>query len=199
MRHRHLIEFIQLVDELNDLRLAKKVLSFDSIIMQLKDRSKVDILNFDEEDCRSFILSCRLLVQDNDKISIRCIDKIVSSGDYPEDGQQAISNERCRLNLSLDSYCAISAPGCNEEITHRDVFETFLWGSYAHRCMDSELRAQYLDWNAEPRQYFALKLDFLLMLKILLESASRISQLLHDMILDKETEQGAAGNPLPAD
>ena len=184
-----LYEFVALVDELNSLRLAKNLLSLDSIVVQTQpDWADARIINFEEEEFRSFLLSCRLLIQDNDGISLRCVGDIVSNGPFSESDKKDIWAERFRLNLSLDDHCAWLAPSCGL-ITNRDVLKTFLWGLYAHRMMNPLLRERYLAWEAVPRQFYALKQTFLLMLKILLESATRIAQAIRENLAISKAEQ----------
>jgi len=169
-----LIEYVNLVKELNSLRLAT-LLSRKSISLQHSgDWDDARIIDFDEEDCRSFLLSCRMLIQDNDRISLRCIGKIIEDSGCSNELKSLVGGERFRMNLSLDDYCAFAAPGCGQ-ITNRDVFDTLLWGAYAHRGMNPATRQRFLDWQADSRQFLSLKLVFLLMLKIILKAASKIS------------------------
>lgn len=171
--HPLLIEFVKLVKELNSCRLAT-LLSQKSITLQHRcDWDNARIIDFDEEDCRSFLLSCRLLIQDNDRISLRCIGKIIEDSGCRHELKSFVNSERFSMNLLLDDYCPFAAPGCGQ-ITNRDVFDTFLWGAYAHRVMNPAMRKRFLDWQADTRQFLSLKLVFLLMLKIILEAASNI-------------------------
>lgn len=171
-----LTEFVDLVDELNSLRITKKVLSQRSITLQHQGNwESASIIDFDEEDCRSFLLSCRLLIQDNDRISLRCIGKIIEDSNCSDECKSIVDNERFSMNLSLDDYCPFHAPGSGE-ITNRRLFDTFLWGAYAHRRMNEDARERFLEWQSDTRQFLSLKLLFLLMLKIILEASTKISE-----------------------
>ena len=169
-----LIEYVNLVKELNSLRLAT-LLKRKSISLQLRGEWEgARIIDFDEEDCRSFLLSCRMLIQDNDKISLRCIGRIIKDSGCSNELKSIVEGELFSMNLSLDDYCAFTAPGCGR-IKNRDVLDTFLWGTYAHRGMTPVTRQRFLEWQADTRQFLSLKLVFLLMLKIILKTASKIS------------------------
>jgi hypothetical protein len=193
-----LFEYVNLVKELNSLRLAT-LLSRKSISLQHRgDWDGARIIDFDEEDCRSFLLSCRMLIQDNDRISLRCIGKIIEDSGCSNELKALVGGERFSMNLSLDDYCAFAAPSCGR-ITNRDVLDTFLWGAYAHRGMNPVIRQRFLDWQSDNRQFLSLKLVFLLMLKIMLEAASKISSAIDAELQNNQPNKPAhptAGNVL---
>ena len=188
-----LIEYVNLVKELNSLRLATLLSRWSISLQHRGDWDDARIIDFDEEDCRSFLLSCRMLIQDNDRISLRCIGKIIEDSGCSNELKSLVSGERFRMNLSLDEYCAFAAPGCGQ-ITNRDVFDTFLWGAYAHRGMNPATRQRFLDWQADTRQFLSLKLVFLRMLKIILEAASKISSAIDAELQNQATEQAGTSN-----
>ena len=171
----HLKEFVALVDHLNERRLAKNLLSGSIKVQWQGNWQNVEIVNFDEDDCMAFLLSCRMLVQNNEKISIKCVADIVAESDFPAAIKDAVWADQFRLNLTLYEECPIAAPGHAEALTNWEVFRTFLWGAYAHRCMNPELRERFLLWQTLPQQFYPLKTNFLLMLKVLLEAANDIA------------------------
>lgn len=182
-------EYINLVIELNSLRLARGLLSAGTIsIRGTGNFENARIINFDEEDCRSFLLSCRMLIQDNDRISVRCIGQIIQEGDFSEECKTRVEGERFRLNLSLDDYCPLLSSG-GVQMTNRDLLETFLWGSYAHRGMNPVIRTRFQEWQSDAAQFLHLKSVFLLMLKMMLEAATRIGGFVSDELNQQEAEK----------
>ncbi len=192
--HSLLTEFVNLVEELNSLRLAQSVLGKQTITVQVQtDWEKARLIDFDEEDCRSFLLGSRLLIQDNERISLRLLPSLLEECGCGEALKDLVEGERFLINLSLDEPCMVAAPRCGS-VTNRDVFETFMWGCYAHRCMNPLHRERFLQWQTDTRQFMALKVIFLLMLKIILQAASRIATGIRIELESASNAQSVLGN-----
>jgi hypothetical protein len=85
----------------------------------------------DDEDLAAFLLHLRLLIQDNDRISVRRISKLLSQLQVSQDSQSNFENVRGRLNTWLDS-APIAAIGRESPKTNRELLQTFLYGQHAH-------------------------------------------------------------------
>jgi len=175
---KHLDEFFELIEELRSIRFMRDLLSQDSITVTHRgDWDKASIMDFDEDDCRSFLLSFRLLLQDNDKISIRCISKIIENNDFSDDCKRLVDNERFSLQLSLSSQCPIAVPD-GDSVTNQEVVYTFLYGFYAHRGMNKTRRERYLLWKKDSRQFYPLKSQFLCLMQIIMSHAQELDRLI---------------------
>ena len=185
----HLKEFCELVRELRESKFGQRVLGSKPITVRgHAGFHDAEIVDFDEEECRSFLLSFRLLVQDNDKISIRCVWGIFKDKIKDDEWFRRVNPPKWMLNDFLDRPAMYQAPGGGEQ-SMRDVFETFLYGAYAHRLYSLEKREKYLSWKSSHRDYVIQKMLFLLCLHTALNMATRIETAIRQWL--EQNEKGA--------
>ncbi|MCX7110318.1 MAG: hypothetical protein NTX45_09345 [Proteobacteria bacterium] len=84
----------------------------------------------DEENIDAFLLTYRLFIQDNENISIKNLAKLFNSTIANIDERDRFNLLRNSLNsfLSANSHLTIY----NEDITNRDLMETFIYGNLSH-------------------------------------------------------------------
>jgi hypothetical protein len=85
----------------------------------------------DEESIRALVLTLRLFMQDNDRISLRNMANIYGSLPVSAAMKQEFDAHRSQLNALLDSksHLAITEEG---PLTYREILCIFVYGEYAH-------------------------------------------------------------------
>jgi hypothetical protein len=178
----HLKEFCELVRELRESKFGQRVAGVKPITVRGHEGfHDAEVVNFDEDECRSFLLSFRLLVQDNDNISIRCVWRIFADKIVAPEWFKRVDPPKWMLNDFLDRSAIYPAPGGGDQ-TMREVFEVFLYGAYAHRLQSPEKRAKYLSWRANHRDHVIQKMLFLMCLQTALNMAERMETAIRDWI-----------------
>jgi hypothetical protein len=172
-------EFVQVVEQLQRSRFGQKVLKQTKITLRMQgDGTGIEIVNFEEEDCEAFLLRCRLLIQNNERISIYRIWAIFEEKLGIEEFAR-INPPRWMLNDYLDRESPFAAPG-EGSITNRLLLDTFLYGSYAH--LNREHRKRFLLWAENPVQFHVLKFQFLMSLKNVLSMAEKMADAVKDFL-----------------
>ena len=85
-----------------------------------------------EDEIRSSVLTIRLFYQDKDRISIRKISALINALTIDQQIKDEYALWRSELNDYLDTPASIKFDLGNGPITRRFLFETFLYGFYAH-------------------------------------------------------------------
>lgn len=171
--HEDLHAFVSHIGELRHSRFGQKILAQNTVTMRIGGSyDYVEFVGVDEEEFRSFLLGCRLLIQNNERISVFNVWTTCKSLMGVSDGFAAINAQRCMLNDYLDTPAPIT-DHTGASLTNRHILDTFLYGSYAH--LDRAHSARIRDWQTSPRQYYPLKLTFIMALKVLLQTSGAIS------------------------
>jgi hypothetical protein len=84
------------------------------------------------DDVDAFVLNLRLLVQDNDGFSIRCLSKLYGEADVASVLQAQFQEHHNRLSSHLDRPSPIGRPGGNGNYTNRQLFDVIMYGGLAH-------------------------------------------------------------------
>lgn len=126
--------------------------------------------DFDEDDFRSFLLGCRMLLQKNDRLSMENIWGIaVNIPDDPE-GEWLARLNRARNPYILHSWNKAPFPDQDGRIyKFEEIVKVFLYGSYAHS--DEKKRAILRKWEQSPKTLVFMKQMFAMSMKLLLERA----------------------------
>ena len=163
--------FCEIIDELEESSIFKNLLHRRQIRHNQKWRSGIlveaGIEDFNEEELKAFLLTARLLSQDNDRISIGNIATVFNK----------LVSERHSLSMNFNAYHM----GLNEYLdrrdhglshTNREIFEIFLYGHYAHRNKNKE--DTYRKWKADRILFLEMKVNFLSSVGNLFSSAQRL-------------------------
>jgi hypothetical protein len=171
-------EFVKQVRELRDSRFGRRVLAQKNIRLAAKaDWADAQIINFDEEECRSFLLGCRLLIQNRDKISIQQIWSLFKEKIMDEKWFVRINPPRWMLNDFLNQE-VMFGDDSGRPITNQMVLDTFLYGSYAHK----DHHDRFERWQSEPKVFHPLKLEFIMCLQALLNCALKMTEVVNDFV-----------------
>jgi hypothetical protein len=97
-------------------------LSFGAMTVQLNGP--------DEDALRSFVLTFRFFIQDNEKCSIRKIADIYNKLPFDRIERQTFFNFRTFFNINLDADSPFTTHGVRW--TRRQVIDTLMYGHFAH-------------------------------------------------------------------
>lgn len=163
-------EFVAVVDDLKSSSLNDRLLSQRIVVTWTgNDRTAARLLNFEDEQARSFLLMFRLLVQDNDGISLRRTSELIATGNFSDEVKNEALKARYSYRLSMDSGEPFSGESWEK------VRDTFLWGAYAHRCQSPEIRRQFQAWERDAENFVLRLSAFMVTLKITLDFASELA------------------------
>jgi hypothetical protein len=174
-------EFVHHIHGLARTRFAKAVLSQKTITLRSVGVSRVsEIVNFDEDDFRSFLLGCRLLLQNNERVSIQRIWMIFKHRIKDDAWFIRINPPRWMLNDFLDRETMFTTPSVGS-VSNRLLLETFLYGSYAH--LNKKHRKRFRQWEAHD-QYPLMKLLFLTVLQALYKCSFDMASVVSEWLAD---------------
>ncbi len=143
-----------------------------------------------EDEIRSSVLTIRLFCQDNDRISIRKTATLVNSLTIDQQIKDEYARWRSELNDFLDAPTSTGFDLGNGPTTRRFLFETFLYGFYAH-LEDAKLKL-ISDWRGMP--FFAdMKMEFDMILLKFTQAVARLSRTI------EKVEAALAGGGRAAD
>jgi hypothetical protein len=126
-----------------------------------------------EDEIRSSVLTIRLFRQDNDRISIRNIAALVNSLPIDQQIKDEYARWRSELNDYLDAPTSTGFDLGNGPITRKFLFETFLYGFYAH--LEEPKFKLVSEWRGMP--FFAdMKMEFDMILLKFTQAVARLSR-----------------------
>ena len=101
----------------------------------------------DEESTRALVLTLRLFMQDNDRLSLCRMAALYDALPLSDGVAREFDRSRSALNsfLDSDSPLAIEEGRC---LTHREILEIFVYGAYAH--VEPQSRRIYEDLRTTP-------------------------------------------------
>jgi hypothetical protein len=174
--------YVEMINELEESSLCRNLLSEKTITYRFSMKEGLpinqEIVNLDEEHLKAFILTARLLAQDNERCSIRNLSKIFDGALQDHAIWPRFNGVRWKLNDYLDREYPLLVEG--DEVTSRYLFEVFLYGHYAHRTKEKEL--VYKGWEANSVFFPYYKLGFLMSLSVLFSCAHEIKLVANEVI-----------------
>lgn len=100
------------------------------------------------EAVKAFILTIRFFCQNNERTSLSNMDNMISQMNIPQDLKDDFANSRQAFNTYLDSLPSIQFEESGNPINRRQIFETFLYGKFAHA--NRTKRNLLLTWQQRP-------------------------------------------------
>jgi hypothetical protein len=85
----------------------------------------------DEESIEALILTLRMFMQDNERISLRRMRALYRALAVSPDLERAFASTCAELNSFLDSDTNLSIEE-GRQLSHREILDIFVYGSYAH-------------------------------------------------------------------
>ena len=130
-----LILFNEKVDRLERCRLTKRMETPRYIIQhdKIMDRQWIAFDNISEDDLDAFVLNLRLLIQDRDGFSIRCLAKLYREIGVPKDLAKAFDEQRGKWKTHRNSLSLLIKPGGTEKLSNGELFDILFYGGLAHQ------------------------------------------------------------------
>ena len=101
--------------------------------------------DFNQDDIDAFVLSYRILTQNNDRLSVGSLAKIYDRDWMPKEASNRFCEARTQLNDYLDnSYSTVSL---DSPIPIRELLEVIIYGALAHSNASKE--ATFSQWTAD--------------------------------------------------
>jgi hypothetical protein len=165
--------FVAHVKHLRSSKFGRNVLAQDAVTLRTRGAFEdVEFVGLDDDELRSFLLGCRMLIQNNDRISVSNVWSACKELIRPPEAFAPINAQRWMLNDFLDQPASF-ADHTRKSLTHAEILKTFLYGNYAH--VERAHAARLRQWQTSPSTYAALKLTFILVLKALLQTAGAMA------------------------
>jgi hypothetical protein len=147
--------------------------------------SHVEYPDCNEDDRDAFILSLRLFIQNNDRISIYNVSNVIESLPLSESNKQIFQEQRTELNRYLDSPPIFTAAGTPE--TNRELLNVLVYGEFSH--LDSKLRPLFLKWVDDPIVWPHMQTQFLMICQAIILSLSTFETVVKEAIGDLTSEE----------
>jgi hypothetical protein len=123
-----------------------------------------ELEDHDQDEIDAFLLTYRMFVQKNDRISIASLAKIYSEPWMPAAAAESFRDARAQVNEYLDS--PISVRVGDAHICRRDLVDVLLYGGLAHSDHDKE--RLFRSWMADGGASGFLWAEFVVTLKDML-------------------------------
>jgi hypothetical protein len=129
-----LILFNEKVDRIERCALTKRMATPRYVIQhdKIMDRQWIAFDNISEDDLDSFVLNLRLLIQDRDGFSIRCLSKLYED-EAPGDLATAFDEQRNKWKNYRSSLSLLVKPGGTEKLSNGELFDILFYGGLAHQ------------------------------------------------------------------
>lgn len=180
-----LILFNNKVDRLDNCRLAARMANQHYHIQHDKimnlDWVAVDGVNQDDID--AFVCNLRLLIQDRDGFSIRCISKLYNQESVPSDLSDSFNQERQKWKKHLESKSLFLKPDNDEKYSNNELFNIILYGGLAHQ--DQKYIREFI-WLTKQGAFSAFVFGFFISsLKTILDVVRNIREINKELIQRK--------------
>jgi hypothetical protein len=172
--------FIESVDDLYSSSFLKyaEVNGLSTIFSLQNGLFSIERKGPDLESVKAFILTVRFFCQDNERTSLKNMDRMIVGMNVPKHLKDDFSNTREKLNTYLDELPEINYDNGATTVSRRCIFETFLYGKFAHA--NPEKRKMLLNWQKESNfqgrkaQFDNILLQFVVSLKKLSSICKKI-------------------------
>lgn len=142
------VEFVETVNRSEDEPVGQ---------INLSGYVRARVEDFDQDAIEAFILTYRLITQDNDRLSIRNLAKLYSASWVPDEGREHLSKLRLAIQGILSS--SISTDFGDGPVTCGELVDVVVYGELAH---SSETKAkQFASWTSNPTMAAAVWIEFM--------------------------------------
>ena len=176
--------FINKIEELKKSNFAKWInkRGLYKITFVNKNKKRGDYLTYpSRESIKSFVLTYRFFIQDNEKSSVRNIDRIINNLPIADLKKKMFSSLRNYLNNFLDSEYKFRIVGYGN-ITYREIQEVFIYGYLAHE--NNRYCKIYKKWTKNELVKDFMWINFCVLLHIVSQMLSYMQLLCKDIRVD---------------
>jgi hypothetical protein len=154
--------FIEKANKLRFSTLVKTLISNQGSRIRLKGNMEarelsIEYIEMDADQIDAFLLTMRLFIQDNERISISNIAKLIKSLRVSDIPGERFAKQRAFLNKFFDGKSLLSING--DRPTYREIMETVLYSSYAH--LNREKYKRYKSWTKNPIATAMIHFEFI--------------------------------------
>ena len=132
--------FNERVDRLDRCKLTKRMDENPNYKLEYEQMIKsqwISVKDITEDDIDAFVLNVRLLIQDNDGFSIRCLaEDVYSRNDVPDNLKDEFNNHRKKLSDYIESSSIFKHYQENRNFRNGELFKILLYGGLAHSNKD---------------------------------------------------------------
>ncbi len=179
-------DFNEKTEKLLDSSIGKGVLSQDlrcSVSWQAGEGTTITSTDFNQELLDAFVLTFRMFIQNNERISIGRMKALYDEMDVRQELKDRFDDARNDLNAYLNHRPTFTVAG--EPESYRELKEIVLFGDLSH--MNEAKRAIFRQWMSDPLIEPHIWTQFLIILATFLRVVSFIRVLNHEAIKELET------------
>jgi hypothetical protein len=134
MSELHLQLFIEKVNRLERSRLAMRMQNASYTIQgdHVYKLNWIAVNGVSEDDLDAFVMNLRLLIQDKDGFSIRCISKLFKKGNNCQKISAEFEELRHEWKTLLNQTTIFEKPGNQLNYTNDELFNILVYGGLAH-------------------------------------------------------------------
>jgi len=152
--------FVQKADRVERSAYLKKVIEHEGTQIKFSWTKGVGggfSHNFPEEEAiDALMLTARMFVQNNDKVSFGSLSKLIDDPGISDGWKARFTEVRQKLNAFLDGNSILNIDG--KTYSHREIFEVFLYGHLAHS--NAEKAKLYAVWSGNPLAFPMIEAEF---------------------------------------
>ena len=174
--------FNEKVARLQACRLAKRMQNPNYQIQyeKIMNREWIAADDITPDDVDAFVLNLRLLVQDNDGFSIRCLADEYRANSVPQRLQDRFAEVREELHTHFNSRSVIGKPGDQGNYSNKELFDIIMYGGLSH---NDKKYLQEFRFLTQSGLFSALVFaSFLQTVGTILEVAKRIGELNDELL-----------------
>ena len=171
--------FIETVEELQSSEFAKQ--SKGGVRVGLKAGNGViisELVGPEREALKAFLLTLRFFRQNNEETSLRNMAARVGGLNVDQGLKDEFLTSRDNFNTFLDGPLAVPVQGVGAD-SKRDVFESFLYGVYAHANPDHRRRVK--GWEQLPF-YADLQAQFMVIVAHFMAAVTKMAETCRKML-----------------
>ena len=127
------------------------------VTLRVQGYMRFSVENFDREETEAFVLTYRILTQQNDRYSVRRLADVYRSTWVEEDGSRAFEEGRSEINAILESFTKIDFG--DGAVSVRHLVDVLVYGALAHS--DASKERQYKAWTENPTMAAAAWIEFM--------------------------------------
>jgi hypothetical protein len=110
---------------------------------EIQGAAESELAEHDQDDIDAFVLTYRMFIQANDRISIRALKKIYEEPWMPEEPAKSFAHARGVVNAYLDSPLTLTI--YDQQIARRTLIDIMLYGGLAHS--EPEKQEVFRNWT----------------------------------------------------
>src|SRR5258705_241769 len=96
-----------LFDRVDHFEISKEENAADRLLISIQGYVRMSVDEFDQDEIDAFVLTYRMLTQDNDRYSVRRLAKLYESPWVEEDARSCLADARAEIKKILDATARV--------------------------------------------------------------------------------------------